>query len=120
MMFEQRRDQLLEMYRAFNARDIQAATALMHPEVEWPNGWEGGHVHGPAEVRDYWTRQWAAISPALEPRAIDQQSDGRVSVHACQTVRDHKGRLVSEKHVRHLYTFEDGLVRRMEIEEHSK
>jgi len=26
--------------------------------VDWPNGMEGGRVHGHAEVRAYWTRQW--------------------------------------------------------------
>ena len=34
------------LYAAFNARDIDAALAGMHPEVDWPNGWEGGRVHG--------------------------------------------------------------------------
>jgi hypothetical protein len=29
-------------YEAFNARDIEAALALVHPEVDWPNGIEGG------------------------------------------------------------------------------
>jgi hypothetical protein len=26
----------------------------MHPEVDWPNAWEGGRVVGHAAVRDYW------------------------------------------------------------------
>ena len=28
---------LRSAYRAFNARDIEAVIALMHPEVEWPS-----------------------------------------------------------------------------------
>jgi uncharacterized protein YchJ len=28
---------LRSAYRAFNARDIDAALELMHPEVDWPN-----------------------------------------------------------------------------------
>jgi SAM-dependent methyltransferase len=33
-------------YRAFNARAIDSALATMHADVEWPNGMEGGSVHG--------------------------------------------------------------------------
>ena len=58
---------LRSAYRAFNARDIEAAVALMHPEVDWPNAWEGGRVVGHAAVSDYWTRQFAAISSRVEP-----------------------------------------------------
>ena len=29
-------------YRAFNAREVEAAIELMDPEVDWPNAWEGG------------------------------------------------------------------------------
>jgi len=31
---------LRSAYRAFNARDIEAAIELMDPEVDWPNAWE--------------------------------------------------------------------------------
>lgn len=31
-------------YAAFNARDLDAAIELMHPEVDRPNAWEGGPV----------------------------------------------------------------------------
>ena len=33
---------LTRVYGLFNAR----ALATMHPNVEWANGMEGGHVHG--------------------------------------------------------------------------
>ena len=45
-------------YAAFNARDIDAALALMTPDVEWPRAFKGGFVHGPEEIRAYWTEQW--------------------------------------------------------------
>ena len=54
-------------YRAFNARDAEAALRLMHPELDWPNAWEGGRVVGHAAVRDHWERQFAAISSNVEP-----------------------------------------------------
>jgi hypothetical protein len=44
---------LQSAYRAFNARDVEAAIALMHAEVDWPKAWDGGRVSGHAAVRDY-------------------------------------------------------------------
>lgn len=46
-------------YAAFDARDLDAAIALLHPDVDWANGWEGGRVRGRAAVREYWQRQLA-------------------------------------------------------------
>jgi ketosteroid isomerase-like protein len=45
---------LRSAYRAFNARDVEAAIDLMHHDVDWPNAWEGGRVIGRAAVRDDW------------------------------------------------------------------
>ena len=45
-------------YEAFNRRDVDAVLAGMAPDVDWPNAWEGGYVHGQRAVADYWTRQW--------------------------------------------------------------
>ena len=42
---------LRSAYRAFNARDVEAALELMHLEVDWPNAWEGGRVVGHATIR---------------------------------------------------------------------
>jgi ketosteroid isomerase-like protein len=50
--------ELLEhLYDRFNARDMEAALATMHPDVAWANGLDGGHVQGYDGVRDYWARQ---------------------------------------------------------------
>ena len=53
------------LYEAFNAREIDRALRAMQPDVDWPNGWEGGRVHGREAVRDYWTRQWKALDPVV-------------------------------------------------------
>jgi hypothetical protein len=42
---------LLTAYRAFNARDIDRALAVMTDDIDWPNGWEGGRVSGKDAVR---------------------------------------------------------------------
>src|SRR5258705_9877790 len=109
---------LRQAYASFNARDIDAVLALMHPDVEWPNGWEGGWVKGHDEVRRYWTRQWAAIDPRVEPLRFDTpRGPETIRVVVDQTVRDLQGNVLARNQVQHLYYFEAGLVRRMEIED---
>jgi len=112
-------EQLLRtMYAAFNARDADGVLATMVPDVDWPNGWEGGRVAGQEEVRAYWERQWAEISPTVEPTAFTTRADGRIAVTVAQTVHSHDGTLLAEGPVIHVYTFDaTGLVTRMDIEE---
>lgn len=43
---------LKQTYQHFNDKNIDATLTMMHPEVNWPNGMEGGieHGHGPCEI----------------------------------------------------------------------
>ena len=106
---------LRRAYGAFNARDIEGALALMHPDVDWPNGMEGGRVLGRAAVREYWTRQFEVIDSRVEPEGFTTDAEGRVVVDVHQVVRDTAGELLSDGRVEHVYTIRDGLVERMEI-----
>jgi ketosteroid isomerase-like protein len=108
-------DALRDVYAAFNARDIDGALALMHPDVDWPNGWEGGREVGLEAVRDYWQRQWAEIDSHVEPLGFTEAPDGRIAVDVRQTVRDYNGKVLSDGRVTHVYTLRDGLVTRMDI-----
>ena len=109
------RDLLVRTYDAFNARDIERVLAAMHPEVDWPNGMEGGYLHGHDAVREYWTRQWRMIDPRVEPRGFTVDERGHVVVEVHQVVRDLTGKMVTDHTVQHVYRIEDGLIRRMEI-----
>ena len=108
---------LRSLYEAFNRRDIDAALAGMIPDVDWPNGWQGGREHGQPAVRAYWTRQWAQLDPRVEPVSITLRPDGRVAVEVHQVVRDLRGDMVSDSRVVHVYELRDGLVVRMDIED---
>lgn len=103
------------IYAAFNRREIDTVLAAMHPDVDWPNGWEGGRVHGHAAVRDYWMRQFKAVSSNVEPRSFRTEEDGRIAITVHQVVHDLAGKLLSDSMVEHVYTIEDGLIRKMEI-----
>jgi ketosteroid isomerase-like protein len=114
-MIPTNRDLLTKTYDAFNARDIDAVLAVMHADVDWPNGWEGGRVYGHQGVRDYWTRQWKAIDPHVEPVGFDTDETGRTVVKVHALVRDLEGNVISEGIVEHVYLIEDGLIKSMEI-----
>ena len=105
------------IYDAFNRRDIDTVLAAMHPAVDWPNGWEGGRVAGRDEVRSYWSRQWAAVDPTVVPIGFQHRHDGKLAVRVQQTVRDLSGKILLDGEVVHVYSFEDGLIKAMDIEQ---
>jgi ketosteroid isomerase-like protein len=115
---EEREQQVRGFYEAFNARDVDTLLAAMVEDVDWPNGWEGGRVHGRAAVRDYWERQWAEVDPSVTPTGFTHLDADRVSVEVDQTVRSLAGDILLDGPVKHVYSFDDnGLVVRMDIEE---
>ena len=108
--------QLRSLYDAFNARDIDAVLGAMTDDVDWPNAWEGGRLHGKEAVRAYWLRQWNEIDPH-EPLSITTRPDGRVAVDVHQVVRARAGDLLGEHRVFHVYAIRNGLVNHMDVEE---
>jgi len=102
-------------YEAFNARDIDRVLALMEPDVAWPNGWEGGYVHGHEEVREYWIRQWRELDPKVRPVSMKSGADGSIEVEVHQIVADPKGNVRFEGSVIHTYYFENDKISRMVI-----
>lgn len=114
-MTQAQQELLTKAYVAFNAHDIDAVLAVMHPEVVWANGMEGGHVYGHEAVREYWTRQWSVIDPHVEPAAFHSDPNGRIVVEVHQVVRDLDGDLIVDQRVQHVYTLEQDVIRRMDI-----
>lgn len=102
-------------YSAFNARDIDAALALMTEDVNWPKASEGGTVIGKEAIRDYWTRQWAEFDPHVEPLEISEGDGGKTRLRVHQVVRNLAGDVVSDTEVIHTFTLRDGLIAAMDI-----
>ncbi|MBE9210951.1 nuclear transport factor 2 family protein [Nostoc sp. LEGE 06077] len=102
-------------YAAFNARDIDAALALMTPDVAWPKAFKGGFVCGTEEVRAYWTEQWSEINPHVEPVSFYSEESGRILVSVHQVVRDLAGVILASEYVGHRFTLEHGLIQAMEV-----
>ena len=108
-------EQLRAAYAAFNARDLDAALALMTSDVHWPRAFKGGFVHGPEAVRAYWVEQGSEINAHVEPVAFNLEPDGQILVEVHQVVRDLDGNLLSDGHVGHRFTFKDVLIKAMEV-----
>ena len=84
---------LRSAYRAFNARDIEAAVQLMHPDT---------------------------VSSKVEPEGFTGEADGTITVDVRQVVHDARTEeLVSDSRIRHRYRLEDGVVMRMDVLEAS-
>ena len=71
---------------------------------------------GRHEVRSYWNRQWAAVDPNVAPIGFQHRRDGKIAVRVQQTVRDLSGKILTDGEVLHVYAFEDGLIKAMDIE----
>lgn len=112
-----RQELIASVYRSFNARDIDAVLARMHPDVDWPNGMEGGRVQGHDGVRAYWLRQWAIVDPRVDPVRIEDDEIGRTVVEVHQVIRDMSGNVLMDRMVQHVYSIHEGLIASMDIRE---
>src|SRR3954468_18691168 len=108
---------LKRAYDSFNRRHLEGALATMTPDVVWPNGMEGGTVHGHDGVRAYWTRQWGMLDPHVEPKTFTVDPSGRIVVGVYQVVRDLSGKVLGDRMVEHVYTLRGGLIQSMDIRE---
>jgi ketosteroid isomerase-like protein len=102
-------------YAAFNARDADAALALLTPEVALPRAFIGGFVRGHEEIRAYWTEQWSEINLHDEPVDFHLEEGGQILVEVHQVVRDLAGAVLTDEHVGHRFTIEHGLIQAMEV-----
>lgn len=103
-------------YAAFNARDIDAALALMTLDVAWPRAFKGGFVEGHDAVRAYWTEQWSEIDPHVTPLSFLPEEDGAMLVEVRQVVRDRAGALLADDITGHRFTLQAGLIRTMAVQ----
>ena len=109
-------DLIKKAYAAFNERNIEKALSTMQPRVQWSKAWEGGYISGHDEIRQYWTRQWKEINPSVEPIVFTERPDGSLEVQVHQRVKDLQGNSIFDGTVKHIYTFENSLIKTMDIE----
>ncbi|MGK4568265.1 nuclear transport factor 2 family protein [Flavobacterium sp. 3HN19-14] len=110
------KDTIEKAYTAFNDRNIDGALETMQPDVQWSKAWEGGYISGHDEIKQYWTRQWSEINPKVMPIGFNERENGSLEVQVRQKVKDLQGGLIFDGMVKHIYTFEDDLIKTMDIE----
>jgi len=115
-MSNQFQDVIRKAYNAFNERNIDNCLSTMQDDVKWSKAWEGGYIIGHEEIRQYWTRQWAEINPKVDPVGFAERENDSLEVLVQQNVKDLQGNLIFDGLVKHVYTFEDGLIKTMDIE----
>ena len=103
-------------YSSFNERNIDQALSTMQPDVQWSKAWEGGYISGHDEIKKYWTRQWTEINPKVDPVGFNQRENGSLEVKVHQNVKDLQDNILFDGLVKHVYTFQDGLIKTMDIE----
>lgn len=106
---------LRQAYEAFNRGEFESVLALMHPDVDWANGMEGGRVPGRDAVRDYWNRQFQTHHSRVDPLAFTSEADGRIAVRVHQIVHEKSGKLLVDQIIEHVYRLRDGKITSMEI-----
>jgi hypothetical protein len=88
------------------------------------NGMGGGHVHGHAAVRDYWTRQWGIVRPVVEPVKCHRRRDNAIIAEVRRTDFDLEGKPLTgqahgleDKTLGHVLHFRDGKVARVDVQD---
>ncbi|MBT0770986.1 nuclear transport factor 2 family protein [Kineosporia sp. J2-2] len=110
---------LIDAYRRFNGRDVEGLLSMMTDDVEWPDVPSQAVLRNKDEIRAYWQGQFAVSDPQVVPTDFEpgRSADELVAVVE-QEVRGLAGEvLVDRREIRHRYSFRDGLVRRMVVED---
>ena len=108
---------LQNLYEAFNKGEIETIISVMHPDVKWANGVEGGFVYGRDAVREYWTNQYKVIQVQLETLKFETDKNNRNVVTVHQIVRDLQGNLLADATIQQIFTIKNGLISLYEIGE---
>ncbi|MGH3430723.1 MAG: nuclear transport factor 2 family protein [Mycobacteriales bacterium] len=109
---------LRRAYGAVNRGEIEPALSLMCEDVDWPNTIEGGRERGRDAVHAYWTRIFELVVPQFTPLCVRAAPGGRVVVHAQLIFSDPgKGLPLAHQHVRHVFTWREGRIARMDASE---
>ena len=108
------KERLLAAYAAYNRQDSDSLLALVSEDVDWPDG--SARLHGKAELRAYWTRQWEVTRTHDEPGEITDLAPDRSVVRIRQVVRALDGTKISEGSFDHVHRFKGGLIAHMDIQ----
>ena len=108
---------LQNLYDAFNNSELETIVEVMHPDVKWANGVEGGFVYGRDAVREYWKKQYQVIQVQLETLKFETDEKNRNVVTVHQIVKDLQDNLLADMTVKQIFTIENNSIVLYEIGE---
>lgn len=108
-----------ELYKNFNARNVDLVISKMTDDVKWANGMEGGYVCGHQSVKEYWMRQFTMVNSQVTPITIAMELEvSKVLVH--QVVHDMQGTLLADELVYHFFHLKNNKIAEFHIGEKVK
>lgn len=105
---------VIALFDAFNARNLEAARALLHPDADWPNLFGEDRLHGPDRVLAMWSEQFARFDPEISLISMTTLPDGRRRARINHVVRNLDGRVFTDEEATVTYRFRDCLIARMD------
>lgn len=108
---------IVELRTAINALDFDAALALLHPDVDWQDIVNGGRLHGLAAVRAYWTDIRDLLTTGASPISHRLIDEDRIAVRMLHSLAGKQGKAWGEETLTQVFTFQDGLIIRMDLDE---
>lgn len=108
-------DIIIRLHEALDRRDLDAVTALMHPDARFRDYLDEGELVGRAAVRAFYQRLFETLAPNIDILMITEMPDGRLRAELQVSVHDRSGRLWSDSQVTVTYTIRDGLIQSVEL-----
>ena len=103
------------IYEAFNTANLENLAELLHSDVDWETTPPGGRTRGREQVCALFADRMAEWTWEFQPTSILTGEDGRITVHGRSAVRKKDGTARRDQEVEHLYTMQDGLVRKADL-----
>jgi hypothetical protein len=106
---------LIDLFDAFNAKEVDAAGALLHPDVDWPNLFGPDRLRGREAVMSMWAEQFGRFDPEITLLEMHALPDGGRQARVSYVVRTLDGKLFTEEPATHVFTFRDGFISKMDL-----
>jgi hypothetical protein len=100
---------------ALSERDVDAAAALVHEEVVWPDPLSGHTIHGREAFREHWAHRFGNVSVQYAPIAFRMTGDSvQALVH--EVVRNRAdAQMYGQYRAQREFVFRDGLIAEMRM-----
>lgn len=105
---------VIALFDAFNARDLDAARAVIHPDADWPDVFSDARLHGREAVLAMWAEQFRQFNPECFLIEMTALPDGRRRVRTNHVVHNLDGSIFTDEQATMTYEFRDGLIARID------